>query len=67
MGTSHKNGSWLVLNYAYSWINVPWYPYVYKALFDSEHFFSTIYLKTFFQDINTVLVSLKFGFRWLFF
>jgi len=67
MGTSHKNGSWMVVNYSYSWINVPWYPYVYRALFDGYNFFSKIYLSTFFQDMNTFLCFLKFGFRWLFF
>ena len=33
-GTSKQNGNLMPLDFAHSWMNVPLYPFVYKAIFD---------------------------------
>ena len=66
-GTSKQNGNWLPIDFAYSWVNKPVYPFVYRAIFDNKNFVSKIYLNTLFENFNNSLITLKFAFKWLLF
>lgn len=55
------------MDWAYSWVNKPFYPFVYKALFHPDNFVSKIYVSTFFESWQNVMITAKFGFKWLFF
>ena len=34
-GSSKQNGNWSNINFSQNWMNLPLYPWVYKALFDN--------------------------------
>jgi hypothetical protein len=48
-------------------MNVPIYPFVYKAIFDWREFGSRIYPSTFLENLCNIAVTAKFGLIWMFF
>ena len=66
-GTSKQNGNLMPLDFTHSWMNVPIYPFVYKAIFDYKETPSRVYLSSFFQSFANILITAKFGIMWLFF
>lgn len=64
--TSKQNGCWFDLDFSKPWLNMPFYPMIYRAIFDSEKHVSKIYVTTFFQDAASFLTTLKFGYFWMF-
>jgi len=65
--TSKQNGNLLPINFNHSWMNVPIYPFVYRALFDWREYGSRIYLSTFFENFCNIATTAKFGLIWLLF
>ena len=66
-GTSRQNGNWLSVNYGSNLLDQPLYPWVYRAIFDNENFVSKVYTRSFFESFENVMITAKFGFKWLFF
>ena len=65
-GTSARIGNWLPVDYITYWLDLPFYPFVYKALFDNENYMSKIYPKTFFESKENFLITAKFAYKWMF-
>lgn len=55
------------INYGFSLVNYPLYPFVYRSIFDTENFVSKMYVSTFFERPENTMITAKFGFKWLFF
>lgn len=64
--TSARNGNWCPTEYARSWLNWPFYPKIYRSVFDSQKFVSKTYLYTFVQDWLSFLITTKFAYKWVF-
>ena len=65
-GASARIGNWLPVDYVTNWLDHPFYPYIYRALFDYENFVAKIYPRTFFESVENFLITAKFGYKWLF-
>mmetsp|Transcript_18387 Transcript_18387/g.31431 ORF Transcript_18387/g.31431 Transcript_18387/m.31431 type:complete len:236 (+) Transcript_18387:1-708(+) len=66
-GTSVQNACWLPVDYCYSWGNIPIYPNMLRALRDSKRNVSKIYADSLVKDQANSLITMKFGFKWLFY
>ena len=67
IGSSYQNGNLLPVDFCHSWMNVPIYPFVTSAVFDSKNFNSKVYCETFIESFANITVTAKFGLLWMLF